>query len=226
MHAEFADDATVLNSDESIKGACKKANKDLVEEEKWCKKWNMSVAADKTEVMAVPFDGKELDEPIRVYMGGELLKVVKTKKILGITLDDKLSFKEHIQEKTKAGFGALRSIDSFVQGHRGCSPSVYMRLYRSLVLPVIEYGAPVWVAAVMKDVMIGKIQRSAMLKASGCLNSTSTEALEVITNTTPIDLQLKLRQAQEMVRISAKYEEDPLKEEFIRWSAGDRMAGR
>ena len=28
MHAEFADDATVLNSDESIKGACKKANED------------------------------------------------------------------------------------------------------------------------------------------------------------------------------------------------------
>ena len=29
-----------------------------------------------------------------------------------------------------------------------------------------------------------------------------------------------------MVRISAKHEKDPLKEEFIRWSAGDRMAGR
>ena len=102
-----------------------------------------------------------------------------------------------------------------------------MRLYRSLVLPVIEYGAPVWVAAVTEGCNeFGKIQRSAVLKASGCLNSTSTAALEVITNTTPIDLQLKLRQAQEMVRISVKYEEDPLKEEFIRWSAGDRMAGR
>ena len=210
------DDATVLNKDESIKGACKKANKDLAEEEKWCEKWNMSVAADKTEVMAVPFDGKELDEPVRVYMGGELLKVVKTKKILGITLDDKLSFKEHIQEKTKAGFGALRSLDSFVQGHRGCSQLVYMRLYRSLVLPVIEYRAPVWVAAVTEGCNeFGKIQRSAMLKASGCLNSTSAEALEVITNTTPIDLQLELRQAQEIVRLSAKYEEDPLKEKNL-----------
>ena len=65
-----------------------------------------------------------------------------------------------------------------------------------------------------------------MLKASGCLNSTSTEALEKLTNTVPIDLQLKLRQAQEVIRTSAKYDIDPLKEEFNRWCAGDIVVGR
>ena len=49
-----------------------------------------------------------MDEPVRIYMGEKLLKVVKTKKVLGITLDNKLSFRDHIQEKTKSGFGALR----------------------------------------------------------------------------------------------------------------------
>ena len=68
-------------------------------------------------------------------------------------------------------------------------------------------GAPVWVSAVTEGCKkFGKNQRSAMLKASGCLNSTSTEALEILTNTVPIDLQLKLRQAQEVIRISAKYD--------------------
>ena len=52
-----------------------------------------------------------------------------------------------------------------------------------------------------------------MLKASGCINSTSTDALEVLTNTIPIDLHLKMRQAQEVVGISAKHEEDPLKKD-------------
>ena len=64
--------------------------------------------------MIISFDGKEVEEQVRVYMGEKLLKVVKTKKVLGITLDNKLSFRGHIQEKTKSGFGALRSIDSFV----------------------------------------------------------------------------------------------------------------
>ena len=226
LHAEFADDATVVNSDSTVSGACEKANNDMKVEGKWCRSWNMSVL-DKTEVMIISFDGKEVEEQVRVYMGEKLLKVVKTKKVLGITLDNKLSFRGHIQEKTKSGFGALRSIDSFVQGHRGCSQSVYMRLYRSLVLPVFEYGAPVWVSAVTEGCKeFGKIQRSAMLKASGCLNSTSTEALEILTNTVPIDLQLKLRQAQEVIRINAKYDIDPLKEEFNRWCAGDIVVGR
>ena len=37
-------------------------------------------ALDKTEVMIISFDGKEMEEQIRVYMGEKLLKVVKTKK--------------------------------------------------------------------------------------------------------------------------------------------------
>ena len=66
------------------------------------------------------------------------MKVEKTEKVLGITLENKLSFRDHIQEKTKSGFGAHRSLDTFVQGHRGCSQSVYIRLYRSHVLPEVE----------------------------------------------------------------------------------------
>lgn len=72
----------------------------------------------------------------------------------------------------------------------------------------------------------GKVQRSATIKASGCVNSTSTEALEILTNTTPIDLQLKLRQAQEVVRIAAKHENDPLRDDFDAWVGGDQPVGR
>lgn len=53
---------------------------------------------------------------------------------------------------------------------------------------------------------MGKVQRSAVLKASCSLNSTCTEALEVLTNTLPTNLPLKKRHAQDMVRINAKYD--------------------
>ena len=71
-----------------------------------------------------------------------------------------------------------------------------------------------------------KVQRLAMFKASGSLNSTSTDTLEVLTNTTPIDLHLKMRQAKEMVRLAAKHEDDPLREDFDRWMEGDKPVGR
>ena len=56
-----------------------------------------------------------------------------------------------------------------------------------------------------------------MLKATGCVSSTSLETLEILTNTLLIDLHLKLRLAQEAVRIAAKHNDDPLKEEFEDW---------
>ena len=97
-----------------------------------------------------------------------------------------------------------------------------MRLYKALVLPVMEFGSPVIVSSLSECCKeFGKVQRSAMIKASGCVNSTSTEALEILTNTIPIDLQLKLRQAQEVVRIAATHEDDPLRDDFDTWVAGE-----
>ena len=146
----------------------------------------MSIVVDKTEVMVLTYDGKQPEEKVEVKYGdgGAHLKITNKKKILGITVDDKMSFKEHIEERTSAGFSALRSIDSFIQEQNDCSQSVYMKLYKTLVLPVMEYGSPAIVSALTECCKgFGKVHRSAMMKASGCLNNTSTDALEILTNT-------------------------------------------
>ena len=153
------------------------------------------------------------------------LKIVKNKRILGITLDSLLNFETHIEEKTTKGFNALHSLDKFVDYNHGCCQSTYMKLYKSLVLPIMDYGASVLATATDKATQqFGTVQRSAMLKASGCVSSTSTETMEILTNTIPINIHLKLRQAEEMVRIAAKREEkDALKQDFNRWLANPKQ---
>ena len=59
--------------------------------------------------------------------------------------------------------------------------------------------------------VLGKGKSAAMLKISGRLSSSSTYALEVLTNTVPLDLLFKLRQTQEFFRISDKRDNKPLK---------------
>ena len=49
--------------------------------------------------------------------------------------------------------------------------------------------------------------------------------MEVLTNTIPIDLHLKLRQTQEVVRIAAKHDDDPLRTDFNDWTNSDRVHG-
>ena len=93
-----------------------------------------------------------------------------------------------------------------------------MRLYKALVLPIMEYGTAATVTATDKATKeLEPVQRSAMIKASGCLPSTSTVALEVLTNTLPLNIHMRMRQAQEMVRIVKKTHKDPLKQDFSNW---------
>ena len=74
-----------------------------------CCRWNMSIAAEKTEVMVLTWDGKEVSENVVVKYDGAVLKTTKVKKILGIALDSNPTLKEHIKEKTKAGLATLLS---------------------------------------------------------------------------------------------------------------------
>ena len=125
-HAEYADDNCVWKNGEVLVEDIMKMNKDLKIGLKWCRMWNMLIVPEKTEVMIFT-PGNEIVRPEgkNVEYDGEILK-------------------------TKSAFSALRGIDEFVQGQRGCSQSVYMRLYKALVLPIMEYGTPVTVAAIVE----------------------------------------------------------------------------
>ena len=177
---EYADDATLRSSNSSSVKACEMTNRD-----------GAINRADRTVVFVVTPDGKERNAKTDITFGVEKLKVVKSKKVLGITVDSQLNFREHIQAKTKAGFRTLKWLDSFNRGNKNCSQSIYMRLYNALVPPFMDYGAAVLGSATAEcSKEMGKVHRKAMLKASGCLSSTNTDVLEVLTNTVPLDLLL------------------------------------
>ena len=59
---------------------------------------------------------------------------------------DELTFEKHIQERSASGFKALRALDRFVDGYQGCGQSIYLKLYRSLVLPVMHFGVQILAA--------------------------------------------------------------------------------
>ena len=65
--------------------------------------------------------------------------------VLGILLDQDLTFKAHIEEIAKASFRALNGLEIFSKDSRGCPQSIFMRLYKSLVVPLFDYGAAVLV---------------------------------------------------------------------------------
>ena len=90
-----------------------------------------------------------------------------------------------------------------------------MKLYNSLVLPVMDYGAAALVTATdLAQKEFGKLQRAALLKATGCMTKTILETLELVSNCIPMHFLLQLRQVEEMIRIYSKNEREQVLEDF------------
>ncbi|XP_053385699.1 uncharacterized protein LOC123536047 [Mercenaria mercenaria] len=218
-HTEFADDSSMWESGLDIKEVIQKLNKDIdTLVNIWCTRWNMGIAAEKTEVMIIkPNERYDIGDE-RVMLKNETIKVVRQKKVLGIIIDDELSFYVHVDNRTRSGFKALRSISHFGNDKRGCDQEIFMRLYKTLVLPVMDYGMPVVASATdYAEKEFGKVQRKALLTATGCMSSTATDQLEVMTGTLPISLHLKCKNAEELIRFYSKVEENPIKQDLQAW---------
>jgi hypothetical protein len=97
----------------------------------------------------------------------------KTSKYLGMTMDEELKWKPHIQEvKTKAtkSIGALASLAGSTWG---MGLKDMRRIYQATVVPQILYGCSAW--SISKDTGLGYTQ-----KTMSTLNSLQAEAARII----------------------------------------------
>ena len=84
---------------------------------------------------------KKLDMDIEIRMADTILKRTRTPKLLGVVLDEKLTFQENIKEvKAQKVLSALRVLGKTEK----IDPTNMIRLYKSIVVPQLEYTASVW----------------------------------------------------------------------------------
>jgi exonuclease III len=104
----------------------------------WCEENELGINVDKTKVMVV---GKATKATICLL--GKRVEVVPAYKYLGIMLSRDLKWTQHvtyIMEKVKRRMAECHRLLS----HRDLPPSTRLHLYRSLILPVMTYGAGLW----------------------------------------------------------------------------------
>ena len=111
-------------------------NSDLGVLSSWFRKNYLQINAAKTQAIAI---GPSTYQYV-FHLNDSYVHTKDTLKILGVVLDSKLTFKEHIKEqlnKACAKASALRRIRKFV------FKDVLVRLYKAYVLPHLEYCSPV-----------------------------------------------------------------------------------
>lgn len=158
--------------------------------EKWCQDSGLSVNPEKTGL--VLFTNKRKTLPFSApTLFGELLVKTSKVKYLGVILDEKLTWKDHIEERMNKAIKVFWQCRSAFGKSWGLRPIVLYWMYVAIVRPILCYGSMVWshrtkTGAVNKK--LTKVQRLACLSITGVMTSTPTAALEVLLSLSPISM--------------------------------------
>ena len=79
---------------------------------------------------------KRVESPL-IYVKDEPIQKVKQFKYLGITLDEKLTFRPHVHESIRKASHRLYQLCKI---RRYVNTSSSVSIYKSMILPYMEYG--------------------------------------------------------------------------------------
>lgn len=135
----FADDLKVYKS-VSDEYDCLLLQDDIIKIVDWCRVNNMHLNVDKCAVMSTSYSPNKI--LFQYNIGNDVLKRVDKKKDLGVIIDDRLSFVEHVSDITRKSY---RMLGFLFRCGRYFSSQLSMRLlFSSLVLSRLEYCSTVW----------------------------------------------------------------------------------
>ena len=145
----------------------------------------------KTKIVMFTWNRKWSLRPIEVY--GETIELSNEVKLLGITLDSKLTFNTHIDNITKKCIGTL-SMQKSHRPHMGLSPKVCHWIYTAIIRPTLAYCSIAWIRAVENKTntkRLERVQGMALKYMAGAMPSTPYTALNYLTGTPHITDYLK-----------------------------------
>ena len=139
----FADDTNITVAGRDISVIENLMNDDLKNIGDWLTTNKLSLNQTKTEFILIGSIKRirEIDHDPSIRINGVGIERVSHSKLLGVTIDQSLTWAEHaaqIIKKVHAGLKTLRRVRDFVD-----TPSLIM-IYKALVEPYFTYCSPVW----------------------------------------------------------------------------------
>ena len=189
----FADDLILMTRGKTVVEAENSANTELNKTAAWAKNYKIDFNEDKSTAMLVSRRKRKERKEINVLLNYKLLKEVNKIKYLGIIMDNKFTFSQHISYAAEKCTKLIYSLSKSAKIWRGLRYEVLKTMYKGAILPVLLYGAPVWIDAMKYTCNRWKyirIQRLMNLRIAKAFRTTSTEALSVVAGTIPILIKI------------------------------------
>ena len=139
----------------------------------WERRSGATFEADKTAIIHFAPKTRKVDqEPFSIK--GQTVEPQNKVKVLGVLMDTRLKYKEHIARAASKGLEAAMELRRL----RGLSPATVRQLFSSTVAPVVDYASNVWMHA-FKNQNMGPINRVQRVGAQAIVGTFLTVATTV-----------------------------------------------
>ena len=196
----FADDTTIFFSGKPSPSFQNTLNIELDKVNSWLNCNKLSLNVEKSKILSFSLCNKP---KLTVSINNKIIKETQVAKYLGILIDNKLLWKDHINSinlKISKGVGLLAKIRHFV-------PKAVLRsLYFSFINPHIDYNLLNWGSSSMTSINSVNINIKKAIRIM-CFKKRDEPSLPLFKelNILPLDKTIKLKQAKFMWRLMNNY---------------------
>ena len=173
----FADDATTTAANASLSVIVNLIITDLLDFEKWCTDNHMTLNLAKPNavfISTIQKINKIMEDPPDITLNGESIQITDQEKLLGINIDNTLSWCSHV-DKTLKRCNTLRYLLSRIKQY--LSISVRKLFFNAYILPHLDYCWTIWANGTFDSLnsLIKFQKRAARLILNKDVNTASEE---------------------------------------------------
>ena len=186
--AIFADDVNIWRSGTNLQQITYHLQDDLQKIETWCSSWGFVLNPDK--ITGTLFTNKNSTDPITLKIKDKTINIKNKFKFLGLTFDNKLTWKHHIDELETKSKQTLNIMKSLHGQTWGMSNKTLLTVYKALIRSKLDYASFVYMEASCSNLKrLDSIQYKALSIVLGAAKGTSLASLLAETKETSLNLR-------------------------------------
>ncbi|XP_063833265.1 uncharacterized protein LOC135082400 [Ostrinia nubilalis] len=188
----FADDVVMVFDGDSGLEVSRQANAALAFVQRWGIVNKLKFAPHKTCAMVLTRKLK-YDDPL-LTMGGVGIELSTEIKILGLTIDHKLTFNTHVALQCKKALDIYKQLSRAAKVSWGLHQDIIRTIYVATVEPIIMYAAAAWAPASSKlgvQKLLSTVQRGFAQKLCKSYRTVSLHSALALAGILPLDLRIQ-----------------------------------
>ena len=187
--SQFADDLVIWESEYTLIEASKKLNKKLINLNKWAKSLELEFSPNKSFVINFTMRRK-FDYIPKIKLNNINIEYKDSIKYLGLILDKRLTWKEHIKDIYNKCIKRIGLINYIISNIKNINTEYSITLYKTMIRPLCEYASEIWNdASTSNKRKLDSIQHKYLTKALGVNRLAHRTDVSLETKVLPLELR-------------------------------------